>query len=164
MAKSMSKKEKSQLGADQKILTSFRAGHQLIFRRGRVERSLKDVAFIYRDETYDTGGHEALSLETGISAFGKTPDEAYKRLVILLMDALGACLDCSKKVAVGAPVSAKIRRLSNQGLRFPADRQAKCLEGTKKPFSKLHDEYTVTVRGTTKDLEDTWIGILAETK
>jgi hypothetical protein len=147
---------------------SFRAGTDLTYNRirgkGKISRAvIRDVAYIKpKDEHYI-----AISLETGFTASGETPEEAYSCLIFKLYDSLREVVDFPD-AEIGQEVSDKLREESLVGLRMPQDRQMRALlKGIEEFTSVPHEGSTIRLRKlesdpydaiTTQNLEDTALG------
>lgn len=152
---------------------SFRAGTDLTYNRIRgeckVSRPTRDTAYISdiayikpKDDLYI-----AISLKTGFTALGKTPEDAYSCLVFKLLDSLREVVNYPH-VEIGQAVSDELREESLHGLRMPQERQMRALlKGIEEFISIPHKGSTICLRKlesdpyaaiTTQNLEDTNFG------
>lgn len=153
---------------------SFRAGTDLTYNRIREESktsnkptrdtaNISDIAYIKPEGDF----YIAISLETGFTALGETPEDAYSCLVFKLLDSLREVVHYPH-AEIGQAVSDKLRDESLQGLRMPQDRQMRALlKGIEEFISIPHKGSTIYLRKiesdpyaiiTTQNLEDTDFG------
>jgi hypothetical protein len=155
--------------------TSFRAGTDLTYHRIREEdtisRPTRDTAYI-SDIAYikpEGDFYIAISLQTGFTALGESPEDAYSCLVFKLLDSLREVVH-HPKAQIGQAVSDKLREESLRGLKMPQDRQTRALlKGIGEFISTPHEGSTLYLRKlesdpyaaiTTQNLEDTDLGTI----
>ena len=150
---------------------SYRAGTKLkyIFKfDGRsVSTEIDDVCHIYVDKansTPDKPYFEALSLYTGISSLGLSPEEAYSNLIYLLLEALGDKASHDSDYKIGREVSSQAKENSKRGTRIPKDRQMRGLLSALEEFLKDHPNISIKKieQLNTEDMEK-WIAKMITT-
>lgn len=148
---------------------NLRAGTDLTYNKmrgsGRISRTIRDIAFIKPKDDV----HIALSLRTGFTALGETPEEAYSSLVFKLYNSLREVVDYPD-AQIGKTVSEELKKECLYALRMPEDRQMKALlkgidaflsiprEDSKLYLRRIESNPTPTTI-TTQDLEDTVIDV-----
>lgn len=156
------------MSKDNPAKVSFRAGTDLTYNRirgnGTISRAIRDLAFIKpKDDVYI-----AISLRTGFTALGETPEDAYSSLVFKLYDSLREVVDYPN-AQIGQGVSDKVVEESSRALRMPEDRQMRALlKGIEEFLSIPHENSNLYLRRiesspafaiTTSALEDTVIDV-----
>ena len=93
----MSKKKlfnKKTLKGDESPL-NYRAGTDLTYNRRRgegvISRTIEDIAYIRYEDNFYT----AISLKTGLTALGESPEDAYSCLIFKLFDSLREVVESS---------------------------------------------------------------------
>ncbi len=145
----------------------YRVGTNLTYNRKRGRgtssqinsKAINDLAYIKLGDKED---YIAISLETGFTALGETPEQAYSWLVFKLYDALRVVVDLPNP-KIGQAVSEELRRESKLGTRMPQDRQMRALLKGIEDFlsiprqdSKISD---LSFKITTPNLENTVIDV-----
>jgi hypothetical protein len=138
---------------------SLRAGTDLTYNKkrgnGSISTTIRDIAYI-RPEG---GNYIAISLKTGLTALGESPDEAYSCLIFKLFDSLRVAVD-HPNACIGHLVSDELKNESLQGQRMPKDRQMKALlKGIEDFLSTYHEKNSNLYLNkiTTQDLDDTTV-------
>ncbi len=155
---------------DEKSNLSYRAGTNLTYNRKRGSgtssqinsKTINDIIYIKPEDKED---YIAISVETGFTALGGTPEQAYSWLVFKLYDALRAAVDLPNS-KIGRAVSDELREESSQGTRMPQDRQTRALMKGIEDFISIprQDSETsgLSFKITTQDLGGTFPGILVD--
>jgi len=139
---------------------SLRTGTYLTYniKRGNkseATRKLEDVEYI-RPEGNDE--FLAISLRTGVTALGKTDEEAYSWLIFKLYSYLRDTIyDKEEDVEIGPEVSFELQEETVQAPRMPIERQKRALRKGMKEFKRVHEDDGVRIdyQLTTTNLADT---------
>ena len=154
-----------------KKVISLRAGTYLTYniRRGfnKISRSLQlqDIEYIKPNDKDDV--FIAISLKTGVTALGETPEKSYSSLIFKLYNYLRDAMS-APKAEIGEEVSEDLKKESLYALKMPKERQLRALKKGIRDFIEFHEgsaliiskiEFDPTPIITTDNLEDTLIPI-----
>lgn len=144
---------------------TLRVGTDLTYnvRKGStiISRVLRDIEYIIPKAIDDV--YLAISLRTGVTGVGETPDEAYSSLIFKLYKHLSDVVN-TPEVAIGQEVSEELTKASCSATRMPHDRQFRALTKGIEAFLQFSRHKSVVCSRiefpviTTDALEDTCVG------